>query len=72
MPVPQQDARSTARCPFHSKMLVRQQDARSTVRCLLDSKMLIPQNYSNHSIIKQSPCADISQGRAKTRCLDLK
>ncbi|AOX00565.1 hypothetical protein BJP34_14915 [Moorena producens PAL-8-15-08-1] len=44
MPVPRQDARSTARCPFHNKMP-------------------IPQNYSNHSIIKQHPIFEDSSHR---------
>ncbi|WAN70187.1 hypothetical protein BJP36_39735 [Moorena producens JHB] len=54
MPIPQQDAHSTARCSFHSKMLIPQQDARST-------KMPVPQVRPVANLI-------INGSRAPKRC----
>ncbi|NEP69467.1 MULTISPECIES: hypothetical protein [Moorena] len=53
MPVPRQDAHSTARCPFHSKMPIPQQDAHSTARCPFHKTLKIIPLLSNAKLKTQ-------------------
>ncbi|NEO24815.1 MULTISPECIES: hypothetical protein [unclassified Moorena] len=64
MPIPQQDAHSTTRCPFHNKMPIPQQDAHSTTRCPFHNKMPIPQQdaHSTHQVKQLLGDAPKAQG----------